>query len=76
MLIRCALCGHQERHAARGLGERCYERARRIGCLAAFPRRTARDRRAYWREWKRRRRAMQNTPVASQEARRATEDYE
>lgn len=42
----------------RYVGERCYERARRLGCLTAFPRRSARERRVYWREWKRQRRAM------------------
>lgn len=62
-IITCTLCGRQQQHVARGLCERCYCKAKRLHALDYFPRgRRAPEglypeRRAYWREWKRARRA-------------------
>lgn len=53
-LITCVACGRQEVHEARGLGVRCYSKAKRMKALGKFPRtRQKRDRRTYMRAWKR-----------------------
>lgn len=36
--ILCALCGRFERPHARKMSKRCYEHARGLGMLSAFPR--------------------------------------
>jgi NMD protein affecting ribosome stability and mRNA decay len=69
MLITCALCGHQEPHHARSLCRRCYNKVYACALILAFPCKAARDRRQYWREWKRQARAHQNTLASSQKAR-------
>lgn len=38
MIITCLLCGYKEGHAARGLCERCYCKAKRLQMLDCFPR--------------------------------------
>lgn len=59
IIVTCLLCGLEEEHAARGLGERCYLKAKRLRMLGCFPRgRRAPEgkephRREYWREYKR-----------------------
>lgn len=62
-IITCDLCGKQEEHAARGLCERCYSKAKRLRMLDHFqrgrraPEGLYPERRAYWRAWKQARRA-------------------
>lgn len=59
MIITCLLCGLKEEHEARGLGARCYRKARLHGQLEEFPkgRRAPQgkhpERREYWRTYKR-----------------------
>ena len=51
MTIICAHCGQKRPHEARGLCRCCYEKARVLGLLDAYPkkgRRPAPDRRVYW----------------------------
>ncbi len=38
MLIKCVLCACERRASGRGLCHRCWERAKRLGMLYAFPR--------------------------------------
>jgi len=59
MIVTCLLCGYQEEHEARGLGARCYRKARLHNQLHLYPcgRRAPEgkqpQRREYWREYKR-----------------------
>ena len=59
-IIKCPACGRERRVEARGLCHTCYERARSRGLLSGFPRRAPMgDMRQYWRERKRRERALE-----------------
>ena len=57
--MKMATCHTDRPVEARGLCQACYMRAWRLGLLAGFQRHepNAQDRRAYWRAWKRQKRA-------------------
>ena len=57
MTIICAHCGAARPHEARRLCRLCYEKARLLGMLDAYPKvgrlATAKRRTDYWRDYKR-----------------------
>lgn len=56
MTITCAHCAERRPHEARGLCRLCYEKARLLGMLSAYPKvgrlAKAKPRTDYWREYK------------------------